>query len=329
MTARDDMIAALDRSQIPRVVPIWELEFHGWDRASSKHIVIGEEFEGLTAGEKNRALHTNAEIFLAVSEKMHYSALTIPSRYWEVAPGIPAYYWLSGEWRYRQANVINQLAKNDIVLVANCTGILGMPYNSAEDYVEFALRLFDAPEEIDILAQNTLQDGIRSAQRFRENGVEIGLSTSDIADNHSTFMAPHQLERFVWPYLVRWSTALKELEMFSILHSDGNLIDCLEIIADSGVDALQAIDPTAGMDMWDTKQKVGNKLCLCGNIDCALLLTGTPDQVYEVTRTLLIKCKAGGNLVLGASNAVQPEVPLENYLAMISAWKQYGSYLTN
>jgi hypothetical protein len=31
-------------------------------------------------------------------------------------------------------------------------------------------------------------------------------------------------------------------------------------------------------------------------------------------------------LVLGASNALQEEVPAENYLAMIDAWKKYGAY---
>jgi hypothetical protein len=31
-------------------------------------------------------------------------------------------------------------------------------------------------------------------------------------------------------------------------------------------------------------------------------------------------------LVLGASNAVQPEVPMENYHAMIQAWKDFGPY---
>ena len=35
---------------------------------------------------------------------------------------------------------------------------------------------------------------------------------------------------------------------------------------------------------------------------------------------------AGGGFVLGASNAVQREVPAENYRAMLAAWKRYGTY---
>jgi uroporphyrinogen decarboxylase len=96
--------------------------------------------------------------------------------------------------------------------------------------------------------------------------------------------------------------------------------------AETAVDALQAIDPPAGMDLATTKALVGDRLCLCGNVDCGLLLTGTPAQVEAATAELLETCKAGGGLVLGASNAVQPEVPMENYRAMLAAWKAQGDY---
>ena len=101
---------------------------------------------------------------------------------------------------------------------------------------------------------------------------------------------------------------------------------CLDFIADSGINALQAIDPTAGMNLSEVQQRVGRRISLCGNIDCGMLVLGTPDTIYQATRKLLQECKTGGGLVLGASNAVQPEIPKENYRAVISAWKDYGRY---
>ena len=114
--------------------------------------------------------------------------------------------------------------------------------------------------------------------------------------------------------------------LFTILHTDGQLMSYIDAIAATAVDALQAIDPVAGMDMAQTKAIAGDRLCLCGNIDCGLLLRGTPEQVYAATQTLLATCKADGNLVLGASNAVQSEVPMANYRAMIEARKAFGRY---
>ena len=46
---------------------------------------------------------------------------------------------------------------------------------------------------------------------------------------------------------------------------------------------------------------------------------------WEKSSKLLLACKDGGGFVLGASNAVQPEVPVANYRAMIEAWKQHGA----
>ncbi len=62
------------------------------------------------------------------------------------------------------------------------------------------------------------------------------------------------------------------------------------------------------------------------NVDTGLLVTGTPQQVYESSAKILKECKDGCGIVLGASNAVVMETPVENYMAVIEAWKDFGQY---
>lgn len=324
MTQREDFLAAINKEQPLERVPLWELEFHIWDKFSRNRLLVGTEFTALSKAEKEHAIYNNAEIFVSVSEQLNFAALTLPSQFWEVGPGFPAYYWLPEEWRNEQTRAVRKLAPDTLLLVANCSALLGMPMG--EDYVPFAYRLFDDPDGVQQEAEQKLQEGIDAAARFADLGVEIGLSTSDLADNHNTFMNPRQLERFIWPYLARWAGALKSLGMKSILHSDGKLTACVDQIADSGVDCLQAIDPTAGMDMAWVKEKVRGRICLSGNVAVSTLVSGTPEDVYQITQDLLIRCKEGGGLILGASNAVQREVPIENYRAQIDAWKAFGPY---
>lgn len=324
MTKKDDLICALQNEKPPECVPLWELEFHAWNQASNRKLILGGEFQRLNSREKERALHLNAELFLSVSERLHFAALTLPNTYWEIGRGVAAYYWLPEEAIFELARILTKHKPDDIMLVANCSAFLGMPFG--EDYIPFSYKLFDSPEEIDRMAQEKLSEGLRLAKRFRDCGVEIGLSTTDLADNHGTYMNPGQLERFVWPYLDSWSQQLYEMGMYTILHSDGNLNACLDIIADSGINALQAIDPTAAMDIFDVKIRIGNKICLCGNLDCAVLVSGTPEEVYAASVRLLNGCKEGGGFVFGSSNAVQQEVRIENYLALIQAWEAYGKY---
>lgn len=315
------MIAALDRRTPAGAVPVWELEFHAWDAASGRHVVLGHEFEALSQAQQERAMHDNAEIMLAVSAEMGYAALTVPNVYWCHAPGQLAYYCLPGETRFRQAAILRELAPRDLMLVGATGGILGADYSP-----EFCYRLIDEPEAVDDMARHALAGGLESARRFRDVGVEIVVSPSDMADNSGPFFSPAQMARWILPYLTQWSDAVRAMGMHGILHTDGNLTQYADAIASTGLDAIQAVDPVAGMDMRRTRDIVGSRLCLCGNIDCGLLVLGTPDQVYQSTRALLTTCKADGAFVLGASNAVQPEVPIANYRAMIRAWRDFGRY---
>lgn len=321
MSAREDLIAALAHRQPRGAVPVWELEFHAWDAASGRHMMLGREFEKLTTAEQDRALHTNAEIMVSVSTAMHYSMLTSPGGYWYQAPGELAYFVLPGEHRLKQFEILRQTAGDSLALIANSGGVMAGSYT--EDFCE---KLFFAPEELDQTAKATLDSGLQAARRFRDLGADAVFSASDIADNSGPFFNPAQMDRFILPYLDRWASEVKAMGMFSILHSDGQLTPYLEKLADTPLDALQAIDPVAGMDMLKARELVKDRLCLCGNVDCGLLVRGRPQEVFEGTRQLLVTCKAGGGLMLGASNAVQKDVPMENYRAMIQAWEQFGGY---
>ncbi len=263
----------------------------------------------------------NAEIMLAVSAEMHFAALTGPNAYWNHAPGQLAYYCMPGDTRFRQMEILRKRAPQDLMLIGTTGGIIGADYSP-----EFCYRLVDEPETIDEVAKNCLLGAIEVAKRFRDCGAEAVMSPSDIADNSGPFFNPDQMRRWILPYLEQWSGAIRAMGMYTILHTDGNLMPYMDAIAATGLDAIQAVDPVAGMDMRKTKDIVGHRLCLCGNIDCGLLVRGRPEEVYEATRSLLRLCKADGGLVLGASNAVQPDVPMDNYRAMIQSWKRHGQY---
>ncbi len=321
MSGREDMKAALERREPHGAVPIWEIEFQAWDKASGKHVVLGREFEALSAARQEAAMAENAAIMVTVAQEMNFAALTVPNAYWNHVPGQLAYYCLPGNARFRQLEALRRAASPDLMLIAITGGIMGADYSP-----EFCYRLLDDPAGVDESARNLFRRALEVAKRFRDGGAEAVVSPSDIADNSGPFFSPEQMRRWILPYLTQWAEAIHAMGMYAILHSDGNLTRYVDDIAATGVDALQAIDPVAGMDMRQTREIAGNRLCLCGNIDCGLLLRGQAADIFNATRDLLVNNKAGGGLVLGASNAVQPDVPIENYRAMVQAWRQFGQY---
>lgn len=302
--------------------PFWELEFHCFNAFSGKHLCLGQEFQKQTAAEQDRALGLNAEIITRVTEELGFTAVTVPGLYWEAAPGHPAYYWLPPDSRMVQVRRIRAMMPKSVTLVGSSGGVMAMP--NASIYMEFAYQLFDAPEEIDARAQKAFQEGCATAARLKEAGVDAVFTASDLSDNRGPYFNPEQMERFILPFLRKWAVEMRRLELYGIIHTDGNIMPVLEDIANSGVRCIQAVDPTAGMDMAETGKKADGRVALAGNVDCGLLLAGRPEEVYEYGKKLLLGCKDRMRLIYGTSNAVQMETPKANYEALVRAWREHG-----
>ncbi len=301
-------------------IPVWEIEFQLWDKFSGDHMVLGREYENLTYIEQERALHQNAEIISSVSNKLHFAAISVPGRFWQYAPGLPAYYWLPDDARLKQIKLIKEYCGDEYMLIAGSGGVMGMP--SSSEYESFCYKLFDSPELIDERARNLYEAGIESAKKLINAGIDAVVTASDIADNRGVFYNREQMNRFILPYLQKWAQKVKDMGLFAILHSDGNLYQYINEIADSGINALQALDPLAGMDMIKVKEIVGDRICLCGNINCGILIDGTEESViYDSTMKLLRYFRNRGGFILGVSNAVQTEVSTKSYLQIIRAYE--------
>lgn len=323
MTGRQQFLESLQGKPVDHV-PLWELEFHLFDKYSDPPLVLGKEFAALGAGMQDAALARNAEIIVEVACSLGHSAVTTPGRYWEVAPGEPAYWWLPGEFHWTQLEVLRKEAGDRIALVRGVPGMICPP--SGSEYEAFCYQIFDEPEQIDQQAAKTLEVGLDYARRARDCGADAVFNACDIADNHGVFFPPAQLERFWTPYLHKWASAVNDMGLCTILHSDGNLTSVLDMLAESPLHGLQAIDPIAGMDIQQVKQQIGDRLCLCGNVDCGLLHMGPVQKIREQTASVCRIAKPGGRFVLGASNAVFQQTPTTHYDAMLAAWREHGPY---
>ena len=80
------------------------------------------------------------------------------------------------------------------------------------------------------------------------------------------------------------------------------------------------------MDIEEVKRKVGDRLCLVGNISNEILAEGTPEEVAALTRSRLKALGPGGGYCLGSGNSVPDWARFENYLAMRETTLRHGAY---
>ena len=99
------------------------------------------------------------------------------------------------------------------------------------------------------------------------------------------------------------------------------------MVDEAGIDAIDPLEPLAGMDIGQVKQTYGDRIALMGNLDCTELLpNATPGEVEEAVKETISKAAPGGGYVLASSNSIHPAVKPENYRAMVDAARRWGNY---
>jgi uroporphyrinogen decarboxylase len=192
---------------------------------------------------------------------------------------------------------------------------------------ELLMAIVTEPELVQALVEMSVTFNLELAKQVAARGVKIVYTGDDYAYNKGPLISPKHFREFFYPGLCRVMRGFKELGLYVIKHTDGNLWPIIDMIIDSGIDCLDPIDPIAGMDLAEVKARYGDRVALKGNVDCAHILTfGTAEEVVEATREALSKGMPGGGFILSSSNSIHSAVKPENYLAMLQAWRQYGNY---
>ena len=183
------------------------------------------------------------------------------------------------------------------------------------------------PEFAKRLARMAIDYKKRVMERAIDEGADIALTGDDYAYRAAPIMSPNTFREFCLPYFQEMVDVAKEKGVPFIKHTDGNLWPIMDMIVDTGIDALDPLEPMAGIDIGDMKEKYGHRIALAGNIDCTELLTrGTKADVVEAVKETIAKAGVGGGYILASSNSIHPGVNPDNYKAMVEAAREYGQY---
>lgn len=183
-----------------------------------------------------------------------------------------------------------------------------------EDYMCYCMT---DPDLVAELADKIMEFELGRAKLFLDKGAEAILITDDIAFNTGLLLPPDTMKVVAYPFYKKVIQAIKaHKDVPVIFHSDGYLYDEIPNIIDCGFDAIQSIQPSAGMDIEKIKKEYGDKLCLIGNVDLNYLLPfGKPEDVEKEVKDLVQKAGPEG-FILSTCNILTDAVPVENAKAM-------------
>lgn len=156
----------------------------------------------------------------------------------------------------------------------------------------------------------------------------VAIIWNDIAYKNRLFFPHDVLEHTIFPPLAEICDLLHSRGIRVIFHSDGDVSPVLPSLIRCGIDGLNPLEISAGMNYFAFKREYGRKIALVGGMDAInVLALGSVDEVVEETKRLIDTAGAGGGLIAASSSGeINMGMPAKNITAYFETIWDYGRY---
>jgi len=313
MNPRQRTIEALELRQ-PDAVPHFELEMQLTEEYFGKHLSTQTEWDAHRDPMGRRDLMCrDAELFAQIADHFSY--------------GITLY---SGVCRptfddYREGvRILREVDGGKRLLMAHGDVTPGIPEGRDMDSV--IVNMMMNPDSVKAKLERDVDAMLERARMLKDDGLEGFILCADYCFNSGPYLSPVMFSDLITPSLMRLIQTYRSMGLYAIKHTDGNIMPILDDLLAAGPHALHSLDPMAGVDMKEMKRRAGNRICLIGNVNCALMQTGTDDEVLASCRYAMENGKPGGGYIFSTSNVIFKGMKKERYDLMLGYYRGHCGY---
>ena len=179
--------------------------------------------------------------------------------------------------------------------------------------------LLDAVLEVTLqMAKNELKEVGRT--------VDVVICADDLGAQDGLQISYDHFLKYVKPRLEKYLRLVHDLSPAKVLfHSCGAVASIIDDLIEIGVDILNPVQVTAaGMEPLILKKKYRGRMAFWGGMDSQKILPrGSTEDVKKMVEDLIEQMGEGGGFVLSSVHNIQPDVPLDNILAMFQHAREY------
>ncbi len=139
----------------------------------------------------------------------------------------------------------------------------------------------------------------------------------------SSLISPKTYREFVVPYERALTEKIRQMGRPSVLHICGKLNPSLDLIPETQTNCLEA---DWQVDLTEAKSRIGGRVSLKGNLNTTTLVSGGPEDIYEMSKQAIEAAAAKGGFILSSGCALGRDTPPENVEAMAQAALDFGQY---
>ncbi|RRJ95668.1 hypothetical protein Ga0100231_016660 [Opitutaceae bacterium TAV4] len=190
--------------------------------------------------------------------------------------------------------------------------------------------LYDAPEIVEHISKRFTDFYLAYFDRMLtacEGKIDILRCADDFGTQQSLLINRDLLRRYFYPSLKKLIDLAHSHGAKFMFHSCGSIRPLIPDLIELGVDILDPLQPKANdMEIASLKAEFGGRICLHGSI-CTqeTLPNGSAEDVRREVRSRLELFRGQSGFILAPSHIVQPDVPLENLLAMYDTAREFAA----
>ncbi len=313
-TPRERFIAALERRPLPGRVPHFELVFfltmEAFGKVHPSHRSFHQWLQ-MTEAERAAQRLDMAQLYVDTATRYEHDAIFLHPN-----PG-------GLDESLRLIDAVRDCRGDRYFIMMHGDTTLAIP--NGEEMEEACVRMAEQPEEVEREAATAVDAALENAEVLARHGGLDGFALcSDYCVGTGPFWSLPWFDRFITPYLHRLVRSYRDLGFFVIKHTDGNIMPILDRLVDAEPHALHSLDPQAEVDIAEVVRLVGDRVCLCGNVNCGLLQTGTDEECIESVRYALQSGMQAPGYIFCTSNCVYTGMELKRYELMLDVWRREG-----
>jgi uroporphyrinogen decarboxylase len=188
---------------------------------------------------------------------------------------------------------------------------------------EFLVMMIKGDKRVEKILDKLNEIRLRQARLLLEANVDVIYDGDDVGAQSTMIISPSLWRKYLKPRYKTLSDLIHSKGKYFFFHSDGWIEPIIPDLIEIGVDILNPVQPET-MDPLKIRKMCNNKLAFDGTLSIQRTLPfGKVEDVRKEVRKR-IRELGGTGLILGPSHDIQPDVPLENIIAIYETVKKYS-----
>lgn len=203
-------------------------------------------------------------------------------------------------------------------------GDLGFPgFGATEE--EFWMNLVLQPEICKKIAERNGRYLLREVKLLAQLGVDGIMPAGDLGSSTGLLASPEIYREMVYPWHKAQTEEAHRHGLKVLKHCCGHTWPVINEFAEL-YDAYESIQATAGMDIKELKERVGDKLCLWGGIWHEHIILGGIKDIRTDASYAFKHAAPGGGYIMGSTHSLAVDAKKENILEMKRCRDEWGNY---